>query len=89
MCFLCSWYVQYLSTPPLPISCVKLYSHLILTCFLKWKYNYNMPYTVERIISLIENNRPILNRNMQDPCGICRKKVKMAHAAIQCDCCDL
>ena len=48
-----------------------------------------MTYSTERIIDIVTNDKIKLRRNVKDPCGICSRKVKSDHKAIQCDSCDL
>ena len=48
-----------------------------------------MSYTVDRVIDIIENNRPKPRSCVKFFCGICNKSVKDNQKAIQCDSCDL
>ena len=48
-----------------------------------------MSYTVDRVIDIIENNRPKPRSCVKFPCGICNKSLKNNHKTIQCDSCDL
>ena len=50
--------------------------------------NINTSCSIDRIIDILETNRPKL-RSVKFPCGICNKTVKSNHKAIQCDSCDL
>ena len=47
-----------------------------------------MSYTVDRIIDVIESDRPKSRSCIKFPCVICNKS-KKNHKAIQCDSCDL
>ena len=48
-----------------------------------------MSFSVDHIISIIDNNRPKPRSCIKYPCGICSKSVKKNQKAIQCDSCDL
>ena len=48
-----------------------------------------MSFSVDHIISIIDNNNPKPRSCVKFPCGICNKTVKKNHKAMQCDSCDL
>ena len=48
-----------------------------------------MSFSVDHIISIIDNNRPKPTSCIKYPCGIYSKSVKKNQKAIQCDSCDL
>ena len=47
-----------------------------------------MSFSVDHIISIIDNNRPKPRSCIKYPCGICSKSVKKNQKAIQCDSCE-
>ena len=47
-----------------------------------------MSCSIDRIIGILETNRPKPGRCVKFPYGICNKTVKNNHKAIQCDSCD-
>ena len=70
------------------------WSHFLTTCFpqlnnqLSLPENINMSFPIDRIIGMIETNRPKPRRCVKFPSGICNKAVKNNHKTIQCYSCD-
>ena len=57
----------------------------IFTTKIPLSSNINMSCSIDRIIDILETNRPKPRRCVKFPCGICNKTVKNNHKAIQCD----
>ena len=87
--FILYYFYYYFAVNVSALSC-----YFVLIYFLFWPVNLslkniNMSFSVDHIISIIDNNGPKPRSCVKFPCGICNKTVKKNHKAIQCDSCDL